>query len=64
MTKFNAIILSKYYLKTYHDFKRFIVKLFMEYSKNKPIQKVNPKGVGVAHVSANVLRKPNLGSIV
>jgi len=41
--------LSKYYLKNYHDFKKKKLKLFVKYSKNKPIQN-NPKGVGVAHV--------------
>jgi hypothetical protein len=36
--------LSKYYKKNYHDFSRFFLKLFMEYSKNKTVQKVVPKG--------------------
>jgi hypothetical protein len=41
--------LSKYYKKNYHDFFKKNLKLFVKYSKNKPIQS-NPKGVGVAHV--------------
>jgi len=42
--------LSKYYKKKfYHDFFKKNLKLFVKYSKNKPIQS-NPKGVGVAHV--------------
>ncbi len=36
--------LSKYYKKYYRDFKRFFLKCFMEYSKNKTIQKIVPKG--------------------
>jgi hypothetical protein len=40
--------LSKYYNKNYHDFKKKKLKLFMEYSKNKVIQ----KWAGVAHVIA------------
>jgi hypothetical protein len=52
MTYFDKFLmqgLSKYYKKNYHDFFKKILKLFVKYSKNKPIQS-NPKEVGVVHV--------------
>ncbi len=33
--KFLMQVLSKYYKENYHEFKRFFLKLYMEYSKNK-----------------------------
>jgi hypothetical protein len=47
MTYFEKFLmrgLSKYYKENYHDFLKKILKLFVEYSKNKKIQKIVPKG--------------------
>jgi hypothetical protein len=36
--------LSKYYKENYHDLKIFFLTTFMEYSKNKIVQKAISKG--------------------